>query len=372
MESMIRVSKSVVGQEEAEAVENVIRNIGYLGMGEEVGSFEKELELYIGNPDYKAVCVNTGTSALHLALESVTHPGDEVLVPSFTFIATYQAITAAGCIPISCDVNEGTLLIDLNDARERVTNKTKVILPVLYASNPGNLKEIYALANEFKLRVIEDSAHAFGCNYNGKKIGAQGDIICFSFDGIKNITSGEGGAIVTSDLKVLEYVKDGRLLGVKNDSEKRYKGERSWDFDVSIQGYRYHMSNIFAAIGRVQLRKFEKEFAVSRKQIAKKYTRLLKNSMNIKLIEMDYDNIVPHIFPILVKGGLRNELFDKFKENGVQCGMHYKPNHLLTKYKTTYSLPVTEKVYDEILTIPLHPEITDVEIEKIYNIINTI
>jgi dTDP-4-amino-4,6-dideoxygalactose transaminase len=369
---MIRVSKSVVGQEESDAVENVIKNIGYLGMGEEVGSFEKELELYIGNPEYKAVCVNTGTSALHLAIESVTNPGDEILVPSFTFIATYQAITAAGCIPISCEVNKDTLLIDLNDARVRVTNKTKVILPVLYASNPGDLLGIYALANEFNLRVIEDSAHAFGCNYNGKKIGAQGDIICFSFDGIKNITSGEGGAIFTSDIKVIAHVKDARLLGVEKDSEKRYKGERSWDFDVSVQGYRYHMSNIFAAIGRVQLRRFEKEFAISRKNIAKKYSRLLKNNKHVKLIEMDYENIVPHIFPILVKGGLRDQLFDKFEENGIQCGMHYKPNHLLTKYKTSYSLPVTEKAYDQILTIPLHPEITDLEIEKICKIINQI
>ena len=369
---MIRVSKSIVGQEESEAVENVIRTIGYLGMGEEVGRFESELELYIGNPDYKAVCVNSGTSALHLAIESVTNPGDEILVPSFTYVATYQAITAAGCIPVSCEVNKDTLLIDLNDARNRVTNKTKVILPVLYASNPGNLKEIYVMANEFNLRVIEDSAHAFGCNYKEKKIGAQGDIICFSFDGIKNITSGEGGAIFTSDDKVIEYVKDARLLGVEKDSEKRYQGERSWDFDVTVQGYRFHMSNIFAAIGRVQLKRFEKEFVVNRKHIAKKYTRLLINNMNIKLIDMDYDNIVPHIFPILVQGGLRDHLFDKLKENGIQCGMHYKPNHLLTKYKISYSLPVTEKAYTQVLTLPLHPEITDLEIEKICQIINTI
>ena len=120
---MIKVSKSVIGKEESDAVENIIRNIGYLGMGEEVGSFENELEIYIGNPDYKAVCVNTGTSALHLAIESVTNAGDEILVPSFTYVATYQAITAAGCIPVSCEVNKDTLLIDLNDARERVTNK---------------------------------------------------------------------------------------------------------------------------------------------------------------------------------------------------------------------------------------------------------
>jgi dTDP-4-amino-4,6-dideoxygalactose transaminase len=367
---MIRVSKSIVGKKESDAVENVIRNIGYLGMGEEVRGFENELESYIGNPNYKATCVNTGTSALHLALESVTKAGDEVLVPSFTFIATYQAITAAGCIPISCEINEDTLLIDLNDAENRLTNKTKVILPVLYASNTYNLSKLYAFSKKFNLRVIEDAAHAFGCNYNGKKIGAQGDIICFSFDGIKNITSGEGGAIFTSDVKVIEYVKDARLLGVEKDTEERYKGGRSWDFDVSIQGYRYHMSNIFAAIGRVQLKRFEKEFAVSRKNIAKKYTNLLKDNKNIKLIEMDYDNIVPHIFPIRVNNDLRDQLFNILSDNSIQCGMHYKPNHLLTKFKTSYSLPITEKAYSQVLTLPLHPELTNSEIENICNIIN--
>ena len=132
------------------------------------------------------------------------------------------------------------------------------------------------------------------------------------------------------------------------------------------------MSNIFAAIGRVQLRRFEKEFAISRKNIAKKYSSLLKNNTNIKLIEMDYTNIVPHIFPILVKGGLRDQLFDKLKANSIQCGMHYKPNHLLSKYKTSYSLPVSEKAYSQVLTIPLHPEITQLEIKKICQIINKI
>jgi len=367
---MIRVSKSIVGKKESKAVENIISNVGYLGMGEEVRCFENELETYIGNPDYKAMCVNTGTSALHLALESVTNPGDEVLVPSFTFVATYQAITAAGCIPISCEINEDTLLIDLNDAERRLTNKTKVILPVLYASNPCNLSKLYAFSKKFNLRVIEDAAHAFGCNYKGNKIGAQGDIVCFSFDGIKNITSGEGGAIFTSDVKVIDYIKDARLLGVEKDTEKRYKGERSWDFDVSIQGYRYHMSNIFAAIGRVQLKRFEKEFAVSRKNIAKKYTNLLKNNKNIKLIEMDYDNIVPHIFPIRVNNNLRDQLFDILLDNSIQCGMHYKPNHLLTKFKTSYSLPLSEKAYSQVLTLPLHPELTNSEIENICKIIN--
>ena len=130
------------------------------------------------------------------------------------------------------------------------------------------------------------------------------------------------------------------------------------------------MSNIFAAIGRVQLKRFDNEFAVSRKNIAKKYTKLIKNNKNIKLIEMDYDDIVPHIFPILVNYNLRDQLFDSLLDNRIQCGMHYKPNHLLTKFKTSYSLPISEEAYSQVLTLPLHPELTDTEIDKICEIIN--
>lgn len=367
---MIRVSKSIVGKQESEAVQRIIEDVGYLGMGQEVAKFEQELEAYIGNPSYKSICVNTGTSALHLALEAITKPGDHVLVPSFTFVATYQAITGAGCIPISCDINPNTLLIDIEDARKRLTNKTTVILPVLYASNPDGLDKLYDFAKEEKLRVIEDAAHAFGCLYKNNKIGAQGDIVCFSFDGIKNITSGEGGAVFTSDQNVIQYIKDARLLGVEKDSEMRYKGKRSWEFDVSIQGYRYHMSNIFAAIGRVQLQKLDSEFGPKRKEIAKRYFKELKNNINISLININYDEIIPHIFPVLVKNNKRDLLIEKFLENDIQFGMHYKPNHLLTMFKTSYSLPTTEAIYKQIITLPLHPGLIETELEKIYNIIN--
>lgn len=189
----MRLSKSIVGKAESDAVADIIMNCGYLGMGEYVGFFEKELEAYIGNPTYRVTCMNSGTAALHLAVAAVTKPGDEVLVPTFTFVATYQAITAAGCIPVSCDIDPDTLLIDLNDCEKRLSDKTRVILPVFYASNTCNRYQVYEFAKKHQLRVIEDAAHAFGCVQDGKMIGADGDIICFSFDGIKNITSGEGG-----------------------------------------------------------------------------------------------------------------------------------------------------------------------------------
>lgn len=368
---MIRLSKSVVGAREAEAVAQVIEKSGYLGMGETVGLFEKELEQYIGG-GYRCICVNSGTAALHLAVQAVTRPGDEVLVPSFTFVSTYQAITAAGCVPVSCEIDPMTLTLDLKDAAQRITPRTRAMVPVYYASNIAMIDAYQQFAQEHGLRLVEDAAHAFGCVHGGRKVGSFGDIICFSFDGIKNITSGEGGAVFTADPQVIEAVSDARLLGVCRDSEKRYKGERSWDFDVVAQGYRYHMSNIFAAIGRVQLSRFEPEFAPKRKYIARKYTALLSGNPEVQLVPMDYDRIVPHVFPILVLNGKRDRLIEAFKANDIQFGIQYRPNHLLSYFRASYSLPVTEDIYSKVISIPMHPELTDADIERICSIINSL
>lgn len=368
----MRLSKSILNHLEAEAVAKVILDDGYLGMGSEVGKFEQEIADYLSIPSSHVVCVNSGTAALHLAVEAILEPGEEILVPSLTFLSSYQAISAAGVVPISCEVYDDTLSIDLEDASKRITANTKAIMCVHYASNPSRFDELYKFAKKNGLRVIEDAAHAFGCSKNNKKIGAIGDIVCFSFDGIKNITSGEGGAIITSDPQVLSVVKDTRLLAIEKDSDKRYVGQRSWDFDVKRQGYRYHMSNIFAAIGRVQLRKFESEFASQRKVLMEKYKELLQNNIQIKfqVIEKDVE-IVPHIMPIRVMNGKRDLLKTELEGLGIPTGIHYKPNHLLSFYGGgENSLPVTEKIYSQLLTLPLHPEITLKEVEYICGIIN--
>ena len=369
---MIRLSKSVVGKAESAAVAHVIEEIGYLGMGSVVHDFEAALENYIGG-GYRCICVNSGTAALHLAVQAVTQPGDEVLVPSFTFVSTYQAITGAGCKPISCEIDPQTLTLDLKDAEKRITPKTTAILPVYYASNITMVEAYQKFAKDHHLRLIEDAAHAFGCSWKGKKIGSFGDVVCFSFDGIKNITSGEGGAVFTADPDVINKISDARLLGVMKDSEKRYAGKRSYDFDVVAQGYRYHMSNIFAAIGLVQLGRFEKEFAPKRRYIARKYTELLKDNPHVELIPMDYDDsIVPHIFPIKILHGKREALIERFKELDIQYGIQYRPNHTLTYFKSDYDLPVTEDVFSKIISIPMHPELTDEDIHLITDTINSI
>ena len=368
MNRKIRLSKSVVGREEVEALSRVIIEDGYLGMGREVQLFEKELQEFL-KTNRHVICVNSGTAALHLAVMAVARPGEEILVQSLTYLASFQAISAAGAIPVPCEVNPDTIIIDLKDAERRLTKRTKAIMPVHYAGNPGDLEGIYHFAQRYGLRVIEDAAHAFGTVFKAQcskfKVGEIGDIVCFSFDGIKNITSGEGGAVVTSDEKVAQFVKDARLLGIHRDTEKRYKGQRSWVFDVTHQGYRYHMSNLFAAIGRVQLKRFP-EFKRIRQSLAKRYYEKLKGIPYIKLLNHNYDEVVPHIFPIKIVNGKRDELRQYLLSKNIECGIHYYPNHLLSFYGNRKGeLPVTEKLYNQLLTLPLHPDLTKEDQDRV-------
>ncbi len=353
--SRVRLSKSSIGQEEKDAVLKVLDH-EFLGMGAEVQNFENEIKEYI-KTDKEVVCVNTGTSALHIALSCLDiGVGDEVLVPSLTYVASYQAISASGATAISVDVKEDTLFIDIEDAKKRVTKNTKAIMPVHYASNSKEMSEVNAFAKEHNLRVIEDAAHSFGCKRDGKIIGCEGDIICFSFDGIKNITSGEGGAVISSDENFIQRVKDARLLGVEKDTDKRYAGQRSWDFDVTHQGFRFHMSNVYAAIGSAQLKKIE-SISKKRADIAKYYVASLKDVDGVKILDFDYDNIVSHIF--VIKANDRDALREHLLKNEIECGIHYKPNHMLTMYKSAYSLPITEKIYEEILTLPCQADLNE-------------
>ncbi|MDA9937648.1 DegT/DnrJ/EryC1/StrS aminotransferase family protein [bacterium] len=368
MLSEIRLSKSCIGEAEKLAVNRVLDR-GFFGMGQEVKDFEAALTEFFGRP---AVCVVNGTAALHLGLQAAgIKQGDEVLVQSLTYVASFQAIAATGARPISCDVLASTLGIDLSDAKRKLTSRTKAIMPVHYAGGVGELDAIYDFADTHGLRVIEDAAHAFGSTYKGKKVGALGDIACFSFDGIKNITSGEGGCVVTDDPIILERVRDARLLGVERDTDKRFSGERSWDPDVHYQGWRYHMSDIMAAIGKEQLKNFD--FHKNRRQeLAKCYAAHMSEIPSISIFKHDYDNVVPHIFVILLgEATNRGHLIKFLGENGIPAGIHYKPNHLLSYFSSNSAetLPVTDMLYPRLLTLPLHPELDKKTVELVAGIL---
>jgi dTDP-4-amino-4,6-dideoxygalactose transaminase len=367
---LIRLSKSSISTLEKKNVVKILSK-EFLGMGQEVQLFENNLIKFFKNKKRKVVAVSSGTAALQLALQSLNlKSNDEVLVPSLTYLSSFQAISANRLKPVACDVNEKTMTIDIDDLKRKINSKTKVIMPVHYAGGAGNLNEVYAIAKKKSLRVVEDAAHAFGTIYNKKLIGSFGDIVCFSFDGIKNITTGEGGCVVSQDKKIIQKIQDSRLLGIHKDSEKRYSKSRSWDFNVTDQGWRYHMSNIMAAIGNIQLKRF-KFLSDKRKSLAKKYDKLLINHEQIKIIKHNYSYVVPHIYPVRILG-LKDRigLIKFFKNKNIEVGFHYKPNHLLDFYKKyKVHLPNTEKIFPELLTLPLHPDLRLNDVVKISNIL---
>jgi dTDP-4-amino-4,6-dideoxygalactose transaminase len=362
----IRLSKCCIGEEEKIAVQGVLDR-EFLGMGEEVGHFERELTRFFNRP---TVCVVNGTAALHLALQGCDFPpGSEVLVPSLTYLASYQAILAAGLSPVSCDIDERSFTLDIDDASKRLSKKTKAIMPVHYCGNVCDLSSIFSFSKNNNLRVIEDAAHAFGSTLEGRKVGESGDITCFSFDGIKNITAGEGGCVVSDDIDLIHRVSDARLLGVVNDSAARITNRRQWTFDVTAIGWRYHMSNIMAAIGIEQLKK-QKSLASRRQALASKYDILFSSLDRISPVARNCPGAVPHIYVVriadLTVSG-REKLRKKMLAAGIETGIHYWPNHLLSFFQTSCSdiLPITERVYPELLTVPLHPDLTEADLERV-------
>lgn len=374
----MRLSRSIVGEEEAEAVRKVICEDGYLGMGANTRQFELDLAQYLGVEPWQIVSCNSGTAALHLAVWTAKarypHVANPViLAPSLTFISSFQAILAGGCEPRSCDVLLKTATIDLKDAEKRLTGDVIGIMHVDYASNPWHLDEVYAFGQKHGIAVIDDAAHSFGCRWHGQNVGSFGDLVAFSFDGIKNITCGEGGALVVFNENDARIAQDARTVGVEGDTAKRWAGGRTWEPDVSRPGLRYHMSNIMAAIGSVQLKRFENEFIPARRKLYDQYCNLLKWTEGVILLETDpEDYIVPHIMPVRIMHGKKKQVIEALAREDIPTGLHYRPNHLLTLFGNgKVSLPVTEQLHGELLTLPLHPGLTSGDVELVCSILKS-
>lgn len=373
----MRLSQSIVGEKEAREASRILTEIGYLGMGEVTKDFENAIASYLGIEPWQVISVNSGTAALHLACQTIYIQEQkriyelvgkpEIIIPSLTFVASFQAARAGGFKPVACDVLLETGTMDLADVENRITENTVAIMPVDYASNPWKLDEIYSFAAKHGLRVVEDAAHAFGCKHHGKMIGSFGDLVCFSFDGIKNITCGEGGCIVAFEKDAATLCADARLLGVEGDSAKRFAGTRSWDPDVVHQGWRYHLSNIMAAIGLVQLGRLEKEFIPARRALYNLYKQYLNNIKDVEFFSTDpEDFIVPHILPLRILNGKKDLVKNALKSADIPTGMHYKPNHLLSLFGGgSPKLPNVEQLYGELLTVPLHPGLSKKDIATV-------
>jgi len=362
---MIQVAKPLVGKEELANIAGVLKT-GWFGMGERVFQLEDKLKKMFKRK--YAICVNTGTNALHLALDSMgIKKGDEVIVPSLTYIGTVQPVVMCGARPVFCDVGMSDLNISVRYLKKLITKKTKAIIPVHYGGMPCRMTAILKLARKQNIRVVEDAAHAFGSRYNNKLVGSFGDITCFSFDPIKNVTCGEGGVILLDDDKLAGMIVKKRILGVDKDTWNRYKHERSWFYEVQTKGFRYHMSNINAAIGLAQLKKLNK-LARARQKIAKFYDKKLSGTREIKILKHDYETTIP--FNYTVFAGRRDELMEFLKKKGIGTVINYIPNHLQPLFRNKREkLPNTEEAYKKIVSIPMHSALTLGEARMVVNAI---
>jgi dTDP-4-amino-4,6-dideoxygalactose transaminase len=364
--SVIPVFQPVIGDDTLKAVSDAFE-VGWLGMGAATAAFEKGIAERIGAGDRQVVATNTGTSALHIAVALAgVGPGDEVIVPSFNFVADHQAISAEGASPMFCDIREDNLGIDPDQAEALISERTKAIMPLHFAGVPCDLDRVYKLAEANGLRVIEDATHAFGSLYGGKTIGGFGDLTCFSFDPVKIITSIDGGAVVMPPGGEVGRAKHLRLLGIDKDTELRYQNKRAWDYDVVSKGFRYHLTNINASIGLSQLARVD-EFISGRQSSCRLYNELLSGVPTIRIPETDFEGISPFIYTIRVLDGRREALIEHLRANGIATGIHFMPAHTYSYYRACRrgDMTVTERISSQILTLPLHSGMQGETVERI-------
>jgi perosamine synthetase len=363
MSRKIPLANPNVGEEEAKAVYEVVKS-GWLHEGEKVKEFEDNFAEYIGVKH--AIAVFNGTVGLHAILHALKiGVGDEVIVPSFTFISTANSVLFTGAKPVFADIDEKTFNINPDDVLEKMTEKTKAIMPVHYGGQPADMKPLMEIAEDYNLYLIEDAAEAHGAVYGEKKVGSFGIAAMFSFTPTKNITTGEGGMITTNDdtlAKTLRLLKDHGQIG-------KYKH--------IILGFNYRMTEMQGAIGVVQLKKLDG--IITKKRVIA--NRLSKGLSKIKDITPPY--VAPdrtHVYMMYTikvgeRAGIsRDELMKFLDEKGIATKIYFPPIHLQPYYKSLGFqkglLPVTEEVHKQILSLPCYAKLTEGENEYILDSIN--
>lgn len=354
--SMIPAAKPLIGVEEREAVDRVLQS-GMMAQGPEVAAFEHEFSEIVGKRH--CIAVNSGTSGLHMALEALgLDTGDEVIVPSFTFAATANSVALTGATPVFVDIDPQTFNIDPKAIEAAITPKTRAIQPVHLYGQPAAMIEIMEIAKKHNLLVIEDAAQAHMASLNGTPVGAFGDAGVFSFYPTKNMTSGEGGMITTADD---ETARQCRLLR-NQGMEKRYENE--------IVGFNTRMTDIHAAIGRVQLRKLS-AWTDARRANAKFFNENLKGVV-VPFVAPGAIHVY-HQYTIRVVGHDRDAFGAEMTKRGVGNGVYYPiPVHRLPSFGHTFDLPNTTSAANEVLSIPVYPSLTTSELETIVSVINSV
>ena len=365
----IPFSRPWIDDTEIEAVSQVLAS-KWISTGNRVREFERAFAEYLGVKH--AIAVSSCTAALHLSLV-VAGIGndDEVITTPYTFTATAEAIRYVGAKPVFVDIHPDTLNIDTNKIEQAITPRTKAILPVHIAGVACDMDAIQDICQNHNLVLIDDAAHAIPTEYKGQSIGNIGDLSAFSFYANKNLTTGEGGMITTNSDAFAKPLRTMRLHGIDKDAWARQSQRDIWRYDITTEGYKYNMTDIQAAMGLCQLMKLNKQHE-RRRNFAQIYQTELANFPQISTPAIP-DNPREHswhLYIIQLQNGKRDEFVASLSEANVECSVHYIPLHLFEFYQEKYGyrvgdFPCTETAYERVVSLPLHPGLTDGDIHTV-------
>lgn len=375
-EAFLPFSRPTITQEAIDEVVACLKS-GWITTGPRVKQFEEDLKAYFGAP--YVLPVMSATAGLHFALLAMDlQPGDEVITTPLTFAATLNTIVLAGAKPVLVDIDPHTLNMDVNQLEDAITDNTRAILPVHFAGLSVDLDPLYELAERFNLRVLEDAAHAIGTEYKGKRIGSFGDVQVFSFHPNKNMTTIEGGCIVTSDAKLAKQIELLRFHGIDREAWNRNSKSGSQDYEVVLAGYKSNMTDVQAALGIHQLRALD-GFIARRNELANRYQEALSDWTQWTLPRQpDYEQLHAwHLYTPLINEDIagmdRNQFMQAMKEKNIGTGLHYRAVHLYPYYRQQFGFklgdfPHAEDVSDRIVSLPLFPLMTDGDLDRVLDV----
>lgn len=370
-DTYLAYGKQKIDEDDINSVVKVLKG-DYLTTGPIVSEFENSVAKYVGTK--YAVAVSNGTAALHMACYAAgISEGDEVLVPAITFAASSNCVLYCGGKPVFIDIDPKSYNIDINKIKEKITNKTKAIIPVDFAGQSVDMDSILKIAEEYNLIVIEDAAHALGSEYKNEKVGSKAHMTEFSFHPVKPITTGEGGVVVTNSKELYEKMILFRSHGITRNSELMTENQGPWYYEQIDLGYNYRLTDIQSALGLSQIKKLD-DFILKRREIVNKYNEAFKELEEIVTpFENEYSKSGYHIYVLLLnldklKCG-RKEIFEALQAENIGVNVHYLPVYLHPYYKKLGykkgECPVAEDIYNRMITIPLFPSMSDKDIKDV-------
>jgi len=371
-ERFLPVALPSIGEREKQAVAEVLES-GWITTGPKAIEFGRRVAELSGAAH--GLALNSCTGALHVALVAAgIGPGDEVITSTWTFCSTVNVILHVGATPVLVDVEPDTLNLDPAHVARALTPRTRALIPVHFGGHPADMDPLLALARERGLVVIEDAAHAIGARYHGRPVGSLGDITCFSFYAIKNVTTGEGGALVTSDGELFERAQVLSLHGISKDAWKRYAASGSWYYEVTVPGFKYNLTDLAAAIGLVQLDRWP-EFHAKRRDLVARYEAHFAGEPAIgRLVTRPGVEHAHHLYPVLLDLERltidRARFLEALRGENVGTTVNFIPVHRHPFYRDhpgfeDARFPVAENAYPRLVTLPLYPRMEESDVDDV-------